>query len=497
MALLFPRLAFPDERVALRERGSDGSTRTLTYRGLAHAAVAHLERLALLRSREALPDDARIGVWASGELEAMVAIVAQLLAGVSTVPINPKIGVRELEHIVQDAGLTHVFVPPGAATTVEHARALGRAPHPLPPIEAAPDAAPVELPRAHTSEADALVLYTSGTTGKPKGARISSRAIAANLDALARAWDWSDADTVVHALPLFHVHGLVLGLLGSLRVGGAFHHVPRFAPDAMAAAVAAEPSAMLFSVPTMIHRLADAADKDQSIGAALRGARLVISGSAGLPLREHRRIEQLAGRGVHERYGLTETLICCAVPARSAPQPGVVGPPLPGVELEVVGEDGAPVPDDDATLGEVVVAGLSLFSGYLNREASEHPARFFTGDLAARRPDGSVRLVGRRSVDLIKTGGYKVGAGEVEACLLEHPEVAEVAVVGAPDDDLGQRIEAFVVVRGAPHADLAAQLVERVAHELSPHKRPRALHFVAELPRNAMGKIQKAKLLSS
>jgi malonyl-CoA/methylmalonyl-CoA synthetase len=303
-------------------------------------------------------------------------------------------------------------------------------------------------------------------------------------------------------LPLIHAHGLVLGLLGSLRVGGALHYVPRFTPESIGEALVdpRHEQTMLFAVPTMFHRIAEAAEHDGGLRDALCRSRLLVSGSAGLSLREHQRIQTLTGRGVHERYGLTETLINCGVPASQAPMPGYVGPPLPGVELKLVDDQRQEIDAyDDQTIGEVVVRSAAVFAGYLNREDAtaavlDEEGWFHTGDLGTRSERGAIRILGRRSTDLIKTGGYRVGAGEIEACLLEHPSVREVAVVGIPDEDLGQRIAAFVVLRPGEDEDSAA-LTGFVAERLSPHKRPREVHFTTELPRNAMGKVQK-KLLA-
>ncbi len=250
----------------------------------------------------------------------------------------------------------------------------------------------------------------------------------------------------------------------------------------------------------MYHRLADEAAADPAIADALRRARLLVSGSAALGLREHQRIAALSGRGVHERYGLTETLINCAVPADLPPEPGRVGPPLPGVELRLVDDARTPIDAvDDATIGEIAVRGPNVFPGYLNRpEATaavvDADGWFYTGDLATRRADGSIKIVGRRATDLIKSGGYKIGAGEIEAALADHPAVAEAAVIGAPDPDLGERIVAFVVLRPCADPPAPAALAEWVAALLAPHKRPRAVHLVDALPRNAMGKVVKASL---
>jgi malonyl-CoA/methylmalonyl-CoA synthetase len=327
---------------------------------------------------------------------------------------------------------------------------------------------------------------------------LTARNAAANIDGLAEAWAWTAEDTVVHALPLFHVHGLILGLFGSRRVGGHLRWVPRFSPEKVAAALDTD-GTMLFAVPTMYHRLIDAADEDASVASALRDARLLISGSAGLPVREHRRMEEITGRRVIERYGLTETLINTAV-RHDAPRPGYVGPPVPGVELRLVDDQRQPMSArDDATIGEVAVRGPSVFAGYLDdpeatAKVLDEEGWFYTGDLATMTEDGVVRHVGRRATDLIKTGGFKVGAGEVEAALLEEPGVAEVAVVGVADDDLGERIVAYVVPRDHDEPPDSEALAGAVASALAPHKRPREIHFVEGLPRNAMGKVQKKRL---
>lgn len=258
---------------------------------------------------------------------------------------------------------------------------------------------------------------------------------------------------------------------------------------------------MLFGVPTMYHRLAGALENDPSLAPAVRGARLLVSGSAPLAVREHDRIERATGHRIVERYGLTETLMNCSVRASGDRRPGYVGLPLPGIELRLVADDGSTLDvNDDETIGEVAVRGPNLFTEYLNRpdatEAAVRDGWFFTGDVATRASDGYIRIVGRKAIDLIKTAGYKVGAGEVENALLEHDAVAEVAVIGEPDADLGERIAAFVVLRGDARCS-SEELADHVARLLAPHKRPRVVHFADELPRNEMGKLLKTKLASA
>lgn len=482
---LFPCLAAPDGRPVLEVEGV-----TLSADAVARAAARHAHVLAALGVR---PGD-RVGVWTQPDLRTPVALAANALAGVVSVPLNPRLGAREAAHLAVDAA------PRLCLAACPSELPAG----PLGPAVALDHLFDATCPGGHVPERDAddeplLVLYTSGTTGLPKGAVLSARNVAHALDALARAWLWTADDTVVHALPLFHVHGLVLGWFGSLRAGGRLRWLPRFEAAGLAAALL-DGRTVLFAVPTMYHRLVEAGERDPAVVAGLRAARLLISGSAGLGLREHRRISELCGRGVYERYGLTETLINCAVSAAGPPRPGYVGPALPGVELRLCDDERRTLDvHDDATIGEVAVRGSHVFLGYLGDAAATAAVRdadgwFYTGDLATRAADGALRIVGRRATDLIKSGGFKIGAGEVEACLAEHPDVREVAVVGAADPDLGERVVAFVVARDPAAPPEPAALIAHVAAALAPHKRPRAVQLVAELPRNAMGKLLKAEL---
>ena len=435
----------------------------------------------------------RVAVWVQPSLEFCVAAVAAVESGVTLVPVNPRLGRSELEHVLTDS---HPDVLIGAPDSA------------LPSLDWEPDRVEVDLaerrvPRAWnpTPEHPALIVYTSGTTGRPKGAVLSRRAITSNLDAIAQAWAWTGDDVLVHGLPLFHVHGLVLGLFGPLRLGGTLRHLGGFDPAAAAAALR-DGGTMLFGVPTMYHRLVREAEAvgGGAIADGLRSARLLVSGSAALPAPEFERIRRLTGQEIVERYGMTETLMNLAVRADGARRPGRVGIPVPGVGVRLVDDDGGELAEcDGETMGEIVVRGPNLFSEYLNRpEASAESLRdgwFHTGDLATRDPDGYWRIVGRRATDLIKTGGFKVGAGEIEGTLLDHPRVLEAAVTGEPDPDLGERIIAWVVPDGGTDA-LAQELTAHIASELAPHKRPREVRFLDALPRNALGKVIKQQLRS-
>ncbi|MCD0450880.1 acyl-CoA synthetase [Actinocorallia sp. API 0066] len=411
-----------------------------------------------------------VAVRATASVDTVVAVVGGLLAGVPVVPVPPDSGPAELAHILGDSGAELL---------------VGAGDYGLPTVPVTGDFSG-GLPEP-SDDATALILYTSGTTGAPKGVMVSRAAVAADLDALAEAWAWTADDVLVHGLPLFHVHGLVLGVLGALRTGSGLVHTGRPTPEAYAAAG----GSLYFGVPTVWSRVVESGAAE-----ALRGARLLVSGSAGLPAPVFDALAAASGHRAVERYGMTETLITVSARHDGERRAGQVGLPLRGVQTRLVGEHGEAVPHDGATPGELLVRTPTVFQGYLGRpEATAEALRdgwFHTGDIATIAPDGWHRIVGRASTDLIKSGGYRIGAGEIEAALLAHPAVREAAVIGTPHADLGEQVTAFVIADGVTAADL----IDFVARDLSIHKRPRTVHFVDSLPRNALGKVQK-KLLPS
>ncbi|MFF8727532.1 acyl-CoA synthetase [Streptomyces sp. NPDC015171] len=491
MSSLFPALADgPAERSATGVPPGDVrgrvalrfGERSLTYGALADAAGAVAARVA---------GAGRVAVWATPELETAVAVTGVLLAGAAAVPLNPKSGEKELAHILSDSAPALVLASPGAGLPPVFGD--------LPRVDVDASAA-APAPEQRAADGDpALIVYTSGTTGPPKGAVLPRRALAATLDALADAWQWTADDVLVHGLPLFHVHGLVLGVLGPLRRGGSVRHLGRFSPQGVARELT-DGATMLFGVPTMYHRIAEALPDDPELAKALARARLLVSGSAALPVHDHERIAAATGRRVIERYGMTETLMNTSVRADGEARAGTVGVPLPGVELRLVEEDGTEIAvHDGESVGEIQVRGANLFTAYLNRPDATAAAFtadgwFRTGDMAVRESDGYVRIVGRKATDLIKSGGYKIGAGEIENALLEHPGVREAAVTGEPDADLGERIVAWIVPADPGARPGAEELADHVARRLAPHKRPRVVRYLAALPRNDMGKIMKRAL---
>ncbi|MEU2290313.1 acyl-CoA synthetase [Streptomyces bacillaris] len=495
MALLLPALQSPTGPAASREAVRFGDL-SLTYGRLAGASAALAARIA---------DAGRVAVWATPTAETVIAVVAALRAGVPVVPLNPRTGERELAHILADSEPTAVLAGPAdelppALEKVRRVTVDARA-------EAYGGGAPADGgapgPGEGDPESPALIVYTSGTTGPPKGAVLPRRAVAASLDALEDAWGWTGDDVLVHALPLFHVHGLILGVLGPLRRGGSLRHLGKFSAQGVARELGSG-GTMLFGVPTMYHRLAEVLDgpagtaERDALARALTGARLLVSGSAALPVHDHERIAAATGRRVIERYGMTETLMNTGIRADGVPRPGTVGPPLAGVELRLVEEDGT-VLQGPEVIGEIQVRGPNLFTGYLNRPdatAAAHTADgwFRTGDVGTVDVDGYVTIVGRKATDLIKSGGYKIGAGEIENVLLGHPGVREAAVTGEADPDLGERVVAWVVAADPDSPPTAEELADHVAGQLAPHKRPRTVRFLDALPRNDLGKIMKRSL---
>ena len=321
--MLFPVLqnsSFPDSSPAIRFPGG-----ALTWAELRDAVAAVARQVDGCQ---------RVGLWAEPTLETAVGVIGALVAGVTVVPLNPTIGSIELDHILGEAKPDALLLgrDTAAAATLPPGLHASACKHLIVDVDARADDA---LPPAPDAEAPALIIYTSGTTGLPKGAVLSYRAIAANLDGLADVWRWTARDVLVHALPLFHVHGLVLGTLGPVRVGSPLVHVGKFSPEAIAAALA-DRGTMLFGVPTMYHRLAKAAEAESaglsasasasassaasasaSVVKALAGARVLVSGSAPLAAQDRDTIKRLTGKCPIERYGLTETLIVCAMPPAS------------------------------------------------------------------------------------------------------------------------------------------------------------------------------------
>jgi malonyl-CoA/methylmalonyl-CoA synthetase len=420
-------------------------------------------------------------MWScSPSLDSIVALLGVLRLGAVVVAVNPAATRSELAYLARDAEPSASIVdrPEPKAWIAEDRAAPVLSPQDLrSPAGAVGD---LVLDTASPDD-DALIVYTSGTTGEPKGAVHTHRSLLAGTQALRLAWGWQPDDRLILALPLFHVHGLCAGLFGTLTAGGSAIVFGRFSPALVLDAVAK--GTMFFGVPTMYHRLAESGRAAQ-----LSALRLCVSGSAPLPADLWRRFESDHLLRVLERYGMSETLLTLSNPLCGERRPGSVGLPLPGVE--------AIVADTDAHgVGELLVRGPSLFRGYWNRPDASGSSRasgwFATGDLASVAEDGYFSIRGRRT-ELIITGGHNVYPAEVEAVLGRHPSVREVAVVGLPSEEWGESVIAFVV--GADGDPDIGALTVVAAEELTSYKRPREFRVVDSLPRNAMGKVIRRAL---
>jgi malonyl-CoA/methylmalonyl-CoA synthetase len=424
-------------------------------------------------------------LWSgSPSLPSIVALLGALRLGAVAVPVSPSLTAAELTYVVEDARPRAAIVE----RDEQHQHFIG-APSDLitlRPADLQPDApAGTTSPLTPHLDAalpadDALLVYTSGTTGQPKGAIHTHGSLTAGVQALRLAWEWQSDDRLLLTLPLFHVHGLCAGLFGTLTAGAAATVVDRFSEDAVLGA--ASTHTMFFGVPTMYHRLANTG----RVG-ALSSLRVCVSGSAPLPAELWHRLAD-EGVNVLERYGMSETLLTLSNPLHGARRPGTVGTPLPGVDAAIDQPDAHGV-------GELLVRGPSLCRGFWNRPDASAAmfvdGWFATGDLASIDADGYVAIRGRRT-ELIITGGHNVYPAEVEAVLARHPSVVELAVVGVASPEWGESVEVFVVGVGG-HPDLGA-LVSLAEQHLAPYKRPRQFHVVDALPRNALGKVLRRQL---
>ncbi|HLU67030.1 MAG TPA: AMP-binding protein [Kofleriaceae bacterium] len=430
----------------------------------------------------------RVLVSAASSAALVTAHAGALRLGLVVVPASTGYREREIAHVVRDAE------PRAALIDREEARAWVRAADPrvviAGPEVALPDgpAAPPGLDEA-TAGDPALICYTSGTTGAPKGAVLSHGNALASAEAVRLAWRWSEADRLVLALPLFHVHGLAVGLHGTLLAGGSAVLLPSFGADAVLDAARDHAATMFFGVPTMYARLA-ASPRLAELGRL----RLCVSGSAPLQPQLFERIAAAAGQRILERYGMSETLMNISNPHDGERRPGSVGLPLPGVEVALA-EPGGGAPEPDRAEGEILLRGPNVFSGYWRNPEATAAAftgpYFRSGDIGARAADGTYSIVGRCK-ELIISGGYNVYPREVEEVLLAHPAVAEVAVAGTPSDEWGETVTAYIVPRG-PAPD-PAELTAFADARLAAYKRPRIVHFVPALPRNALGKVVRGAL---
>ncbi|NJC65859.1 AMP-binding protein [Planosporangium flavigriseum] len=460
-----------------------GRTVLSTPDGPALSAAELADRTATAAARYAAaglaPGD-RVLMSAGPSLDLIVAYVGALRYGLTVVPANTAYTARELAALAAEA-------TPALAVVDDAARALG-----LPQVTGA-DLKGLPAPAAGIAldgvapDDVALIVYTSGTTGAPKGAPLTHANLLASAHAVRLAWRWEPDDRLALCLPLFHVHGLGVGLHGTLTAGASAFVMPGFDPAGVGAAVRDHGATMFFGVPTMYHRLAASEHLRD-----LSSLRLAVSGSAPLPADLHESVAQGSGQRVLERYGMTETIMLVSNPYDGERRPGTVGFPLPGVDVRLAPRAGG--------AAEIEVTGPNVIAGYRNRPDADAQAFapdgwFRTGDLGTLDDDGYLRISGRAK-ELIITGGYNVYPREVEEVLRAHPGVGDAAVVGAPSAEWGETVAAFVVPADAVDTGvLERELAQWCADRLAPYKRPRLWRWIDTVPRNALGKIVRHELV--
>lgn len=415
--------------------------------------------------------------------------------GAIFLPLSLAASPQEIAYALKDSGAAAAFV------SRAHIARLNEAAGGLIPILATEDCHGIHTHEAvaHDPSAGAMILYTSGTTAKPKGVLTTHDNIQAQIEALIEAWGWVATDRIPLFLPLHHVHGIINILGCALWIGASVDIMPRFDAVKVCRRLVGGEYTVFMAVPTIYSLLAShleslPAQEREATLRAIAALRLMVSGSAALPVSLHEKWSQLTGQVLLERYGMTEMAMALSNPLKGERRPGTVGQPLPGVEIRLVSEDGSVVARSGEP-GEIQIRGRNVFPGYWNKpeatEASFSGDWFRTGDVAVLE-DGYYRILGRLSVDIIKSAGYKLSALEIESALLEHPEIKECAVVGIPDATWGEIVAAALVSQF--NDEKIAGLEEWCRSRMSRYKIPRRWALVHDLPRNAMGKVVKPKV---
>ncbi|HLX83724.1 MAG TPA: acyl-CoA synthetase [Terriglobales bacterium] len=423
-------------------------------------------------------------------------------AGGVAVPLPLNSANPEMEFLLDDVGASTLVCDAAAAAQLSPiAEDRGIRVLLYDEIRSGPPAELPDLAGNESGERRAMILHTSGTSSRPKGVVTTHSNISAQIASLAEAWEWSAEDRILLCLPLHHVHGIINVVSCALRAGATCEMLPRFDANTVWDRVAGGRLTLFMAVPTIYVKLilaweAASAERRAELSRACSGLRLMVSGSAALPVTTLERWKEISGQTLLERYGMTEIGMALSNPLRGERVPGTVGVPLPGVEVQLVGENGDPVAA--GTPGEIEVSGPSVFLEYWRKpEATQAAFRdgwFRTGDTAVVE-NGVYRILGRTNIDILKTGGHKVSALEIEEVLRGHPAVAECAVVGVADEEWGERVGAAIVVTEDSVIDLAS--LRSWAHQsLAAHKVPTRLLVLKELPRNAMGKVTKPAVVA-
>ncbi len=470
---------------------------------------AHIGRATAYFQNAGIGKGDRVALQLPKGMEFIYLHFGAMAAGAISLPLNPAFTPEEVRYYLSDSQRARYITTaekyaavegavsdiPSLQTRLIDAKSPGGAP-PLDSVFAAGVKAPPRPAYPTALEDTAVICYTSGTTGKPKGAMITHRNLISNTLALKETWRWTDADVLCHVLPLFHVHGLMVALQGALNAGASVIMHERFDPPEVVDSLVTDRCTMLMAVPTIYYRLLPEIEERRPDLSAMR---VFISGSAPLLTHLFQRFEAATGHRILERYGMTEAQMITSNPYEPNQRiPGSVGYPLPGVRARVVDSSGRDVPAGE--VGEVVIQGDNLFAGYRNQPEktaeSFTDGWFHTGDLGRFHPESEIRnrhrrlYLAGRAKELIITGGFNVYPKEIENVLEEHADISTAAVVGLTDPDFGEQVTAFVEPAAGKTID-SDTLIDWCKTKLAGYKCPKRVEAVDSLPRNAMGKIQK------
>lgn len=420
------------------------------------------------------------------------------MAGGIALPMCTSHPVAEWEYVLTDSGASQLVVHPSFQDDIhELANRLGLKIHSTDSIYNSPER---QLPEV-APERRAMILYTSGTTNKPKGVVSTHLNIEAQVSSLIEAWEWTPDDYILNFLPLHHTHGIINQTCCALASGATVHFFPRFIPEAVWQELIFGRITLFMAVPTVYNRLIRYWDEQDSerqkqLSDAASKLRLMVSGSAALPVPFLEKWEAMTGQRLLERYGMTEIGMALSNPLHGERMAGYVGKPLPGVQVTLGDDEGNPV--DGNGPGQILIKGATVFLEYWQKPeatvSSFKDGWFMTGDIAVVE-DGNFRILGRNSVDIIKTGGYKVSALEIEDVLLTHPAIRGCAVVGLEDVDWGEKVAGAIVLEEGQSVHLE-ELRNWAQDKLARYKLPADLIIVSELPRNVMGKVTKKAIIN-
>jgi malonyl-CoA/methylmalonyl-CoA synthetase len=493
------------DKVAIEFVGDEGTVTAVTYRQLEQTV---LQTMAYLQAKGVQPGD-RIALQLPKCLPFIYLHLAIMRLEAISLPLNPGYPAHELHYFLQDAEAKLFFADETAQSDITpilpdlpslqeciflDTTSISSLQSPISNLQSLISSSPpANIPIPQDPNATCLMIYTSGTTGRPKGAELTHGNLTANLNSLHEAWGWRDDDVLLHVLPIFHVHGLIVALHGALNAGATAVLHPAFNAEKTLQTLQDRQCTVFMAVPTIHRRLVNTPN---AASCDLSHMRLLTSGSDRLPDDLFKAYQETFGHTLLERYGMSETSMLVSNPLHGERRVGSVGLPLPGVEVRIVHpETEGPLPDNE--VGEVQVRGANVCKGYW-RQPEKTAAAFTvdgwlrTGDLGLRQPDGYFTLKGR-SKDLIISGGYNIYPPEVELVLAGHPAVQASAVIGCPDAEWGERVTAVIIPQ--PHIETTKDsIIAHCKNYLVNYKVPRQVLFVEEFPRNSLGKIQKAKL---